>query len=182
MAPVTHGPALTPADRVDTRRGSHSGDRFSRGNTIPITAAPHGFCFLTPATRTADTRWPYRWAADEGTGHDDRRGRPLAALQFSHQPSPWIGDRGVLQLRPFLGIRDGEPLRIAPDGEYARPHHYRARVRAAHGGAGVAEMTATSHGGAFRITAEEAGELVGFEIGSPDGVMIAAMAKMTNTA
>lgn len=166
LAPPTTdgGLALTPAERVDTRRGSHSGDRFSRGNTIPITAAPHGFCFLTPATRTADTRWPYRWSV-----HDDRRGRPLAALQFSHQPSPWIGDRGVLQLRPFLGIRDGEPLRIAPEGEHARPHHYRARVRAAHGGAGVAEMTATSHGGAFRITAEEAGELVGFEIGSPDG-------------
>lgn len=170
LAPPTarDGADLTPADRVDTRRGSHSGDRFSRGNTIPITAAPHGFCFLTPATQTADTRWPYRWSV-----HDDAVGRPLAALQFSHQPSPWIGDRGVLQLRPFLaGAEDvtedaaaAEPLRIAPGGEHARPHLYSA----AFVGGGAAQMTATSHGGAFRISAASPDSAAGFLIGSPDG-------------
>lgn len=167
LAPPTAGEALrtTPVDRVDTRRGSHSGDRFSRGNTIPITAVPHGFCFLTPATQTADTRWPYRWSV-----HDDDHGRPLAALQFSHQPSPWIGDRGVLRLQPFVGIPDGAPLRIVPNGERARPHHYCARVRRLrHNGGAVVEMTATAHGGAFRITADDPTETVGFEIGSPEG-------------
>ncbi|MEV7619559.1 glycoside hydrolase domain-containing protein [Microbacterium sp. NPDC089321] len=154
---------LTAADRVDTRRGSHSGDRFSRGNTIPITAVPHGFCFLTPATQVADTRWPYRWSV-----HDDARGRPLAALQFSHQPSPWIGDRGVLQLRPFVGAADDaghEPLRIVPGTEHARPHVYRAGLV----GGGRAEMTATSHGGAFRLLADDPRTTVGFAVGSPDG-------------
>ncbi|MFJ4046129.1 GH92 family glycosyl hydrolase [Microbacterium sp. NPDC089987] len=166
LAPPTDsaGDVLTPAERVDTRRGSHSGDRFSRGNTIPITAVPHGFCFLTPATQVSDTRWPYRWSV-----HDDAAGRPLAALQFSHQPSPWIGDRGVLQLRPFTGIPDGEPLRIVSGCEHARPYVYAARVRDADGRDIEVEMTATSHGGAFRITADSPGDPVGFEIGSPDG-------------
>lgn len=147
----------TPAGRVDTRRGSHSGDRFSRGNTIPITAAPHGFCFLTPATDPVNTRWPYRWSV-----HDDDRGRPLAALQFSHQPSPWIGDRGVLQLRPFIDDEHAQPLRIT-GREIARPHFYRAELDRD----GVAEMTATSHGGVFRLTAAQ--RVVGFVVGAPDG-------------
>lgn len=154
---------LTPADRVDTRRGSHSGDRFSRGNTIPITAAPHGFCFLTSATDAENTRWPYRWSI-----HDDESGRPLAALQFSHQPSPWIGDRGVLQLRPRLADA-ASALRIVPGTERARPHVYAARVRGTGTSTAHVEMTATSHGGAFRIAADAASDPVGFSVVSPEG-------------
>lgn len=150
---------LTPADRVDTRRGSHSGPRFSRGNTIPIVAAPHGFCFLTPATDASDSRWPYRWSV-----HDDESGRALEALQFSHQPSPWIGDRGVLQLMPFQGEpvsdRAGRRMRILPGSELARPFAYAAQL---HGGLRV-EMTATSHGGAFRVIADDDTAEVGFVI------------------
>ena len=82
-------PPGSPAEWVDTRRGSHAGPRFSRGNTIPAVAHPHGFVFLTPATDAADTRWPYRWGV-----HDEPAGRRLAALQTSHQPSPWLGDHG----------------------------------------------------------------------------------------
>jgi len=149
----------SPADRVDTRRGSHSGSRFSRGNTIPIVAAPHGFCFLTPATDASDSRWPYRWSV-----HDDERGRALEALQFSHQPSPWIGDRGVLQLMPFRGTptsdRAGRRMRILPGSELARPFAYAAQL---HGGLRV-EMTATSHGGAFRVIADDDTAEVGFVI------------------
>ncbi|MGN8025395.1 glycoside hydrolase domain-containing protein [Microbacterium sp. 22242] len=149
----------TAADRVDTRRGSHAGPRFSRGNTIPIVAVPHGFCFLTPATDAAESRWPYRWSV-----HDDEEGRALEALQFSHQPSPWIGDRGVLQVMPFLGAPASDHaarrMRILPGGETARPFEYRAQLRE---GLRV-EMTATSHGGAFRVTAEDPHAVVGFVI------------------
>lgn len=70
---------IPPVERVDTRRGSHSGPRLSRGNTIPAVAVPHGFTFLTPATDAADARWPYRPFV-----HDDAQGRRLEALQFSH--------------------------------------------------------------------------------------------------
>ncbi len=151
--------ALTPVERVDTRRGSHSGPQFSRGNTIPAVAVPHGFTFVTPATDAADSRWPYRPFV-----HDDPQGRRLEALQFSHQPSPWIGDRSVLQVMPFLDeptSRRAERRRwIVPGTERARPHEYSADL-----GDGLhVEMTATSHAAAFRVQSTDPNARVGFVI------------------
>ncbi|GAT71740.1 alpha-1,2-mannosidase [Microbacterium sp. HM58-2] len=151
------------SDLVDTRRGSHSGARFSRGNTIPIAAAPHGFCFLTPATDASDPRWPYRWSV-----HDDAEGRALEAIQFSHQPSPWIGDRGVLQLMPFRGEpasdRAARRRRIVPGTERARPYGYRAELREGL----TVEATPTSHGGVFRVLADDPAAAIGFVIDQVD--------------
>ena len=159
-----------PVERVDTRRGTHSGPRFSRGNTIPAVAVPHGFTFVTPATDASDTRWPYRPSI-----HDDPEGRRLEALQFSHQPSPWIGDRSVLQLMPFQGRpvseRAGRRLWITPGTERARPHEYAAELSGRSGDArrgGLrAEMTATSHAAAFRVRDTDAASIVGFVIDQP---------------
>lgn len=184
---VHEGSATAPSERVDTRRGSHAGPRFSRGNTIPITAAPHGFCFLTPATDAGDVRWPYRpflhddvpadgtlsdgtpaegtsssGKPSDGTPSSGEGLRRLEAVQFSHQPSPWIGDHGVLQVMPFSGEphsdRAARRRGILPGTERARPHVYAAELT---GGLTV-EVTATDHGGAFRVTAEEPGAAVGF--------------------
>jgi len=156
-----HTPArgLPPVERVDTRRGSHSGPRFSRGNTIPAVAVPHGFTFVTPATDAEDARWPYRPFV-----HDDPQGRRLEALQFSHQPSPWIGDRSVLQLMPFAGTptsrRAGRRRWITPGSERARPHEYAAGL-----GDGLqVEMTATSHAAVFRVHSRDPDAVVGFVI------------------
>lgn len=147
----------TPAEQVDTRRGTHSGDRFSRGNTIPAVAVPHGFNLVTPATDAADSRWPYRPFV-----HDDKRGRRLQALQFSHQPSPWIGDRGVLQLMPFSGQprsrRSARTRWIRPGSEEARPYLYAAELD---GGLRV-EFTVSDHAAAFRVRSEDETERVGF--------------------
>lgn len=150
---------LAPVERVDTRRGSHSGPRFSRGNTIPAVALPHGFTFVTPATDAEDSRWPYRPFV-----HDDPQGRRLEALQFSHQPSPWIGDRSVLQLMPFLGVPTSHRSRrrrwIIPGSERARPHEYSVEL-----GDGLrAEMTATAHGAVFRVHSTDPDAMVGFVI------------------
>lgn len=150
---------LRPVERVDTRRGSHSGPRFSRGNTVPAVAVPHGFTFVTPATDAADARWPYRPFV-----HDDPQGRRLEALQFSHQPSPWIGDRTVLQLMPFFGTarsaREDRRRWIVEGSERARPHEYTADL-----GDGVhVEMTATSHTAAFRVRCDDPRAAVGFVI------------------
>ncbi|KJQ55389.1 Glycosyl hydrolase family 92 [Microbacterium sp. SA39] len=151
--------SLTPVERVDTRRGSHSGPRFSRGNTIPAVAVPHGFAFVTPATDAADSRWPYRPFV-----HDDPQGRRLEALQFSHQPSPWIGDRSVLQLMPFLDrptSRRVERRRwIVPGTERAHPHEYAADL----GDDLHVELTATSHAAAFRVRSANPDAQVGFVI------------------
>lgn len=150
---------VAPVERVDTRRGSHSGPRFSRGNTIPAVALPHGFTFVTPSTDAEDSRWPYRPFV-----HDDPQGRRLEALQFSHQPSPWIGDRSVLQLMPFLGTptshRAGRRRWITHGSERARPHEYAAEL-----GDGLrVEMTATAHGAVFRVHSADPDAPVGFVI------------------
>ncbi|SEB41484.1 GH92 family glycosyl hydrolase [Microbacterium hydrocarbonoxydans] len=151
-----------PVDRVDTRRGTHSGPRFSRGNTIPAVAVPHGFAFVTAATDASDTRWPYRPSI-----HDDPDGRRLEALQFSHQPSPWIGDRSVLQLMPFAGRPASERSTrrrwITPGSERARPHEYAVELN----GGLSASMTAASHTAAFRVTATDPEATVGFVIDQP---------------
>jgi len=156
--------ARTPAERVDTRRGSHAGDRFSRGNTIPAVAVPHGFTFVTPATDARNQRWPYRPFI-----HDDDRGRRLEAIQFSHQPSPWIGDRGVLQVMPFDGIPAADPASrrrwIASGSERAHPHVWAATLD---GGLSV-EATATDHVGVFRVRAENPDAEIGFVIDQPGG-------------
>lgn len=161
-APARPGADPSPAERVDTRRGSHAGPRFSRGNTIPITAAPHGFCFLTPATDAGDARWPYRPSLHDDPDEAGVGVRRLEAVQFSHQPSPWIGDHGILQLMPFTGEphsdRAARRRGIVPGTERARPHVYTAeladRIRL--------EVTATDHGGAFRVAAEDPDSVVGF--------------------
>lgn len=161
---VTEEPASapSPAERVDTRRGSHAGDRFSRGNTIPAVAVPHGFTFVTPATDARDQRWPYRPFV-----HDDERGRRLEAVQFSHQPSPWIGDRGVLQVMPFDGVPVSTPAGrrrwIVPGTEHARPHRWAATLD---GGLRV-EATATDHVGIFRVEGAALEDEVGFVIDQP---------------
>ena len=113
----------SPAEWVDTRRGTHAGSSFSRGNTIPAVADPHGFVLLTPATDANDTRWPYRWGV-----HDEPGGRRLAALQTSHQPSPWIGDHGVLQFVPVLSAEPAGGGLIVPGSEVAGPHRYAASL------------------------------------------------------
>lgn len=159
---VAPEPDLPPVERVDTRRGTHAGPRFSRGNTIPAVARPHGFTFVTPATDAADARWPYRPFV-----HDDPPGRRLEALQFSHQPSPWIGDRSVLQFMPFSGVpASAHAARrrwIVAGSERAGPHEYAAELDDGLGGRIRTALTATVHGAAFRVRGGDA-DRVGFVI------------------
>ena len=137
-------PAERVTDWVDTRRGTHSSRAFSRGNTVPATAVPHGFNVLTPVTDARTTQWLYEW--------HPRGPFALQAVAFAHQPSPWIRDRGQLQLMPFLGAPDPDPgtraLRCSHDDELARAHVYAVRFE---GGVGI-RMVPTSRVGVFRFT------------------------------
>ena len=130
-------------DLVDTRRGSHSGVGFSRGNTFPATCVPHGMSFLTPLTDARTLGWLYRW-------HGDPRPR-LRGVALSHQPSPWIGERGALQVMPFAGepVLDPEQraLGFSHDDEVAHPDYYAVALD---GGIRV-EMTPTSRTAALRV-------------------------------
>lgn len=134
----------SPVDHVRTTRGTNSAPSFSRGNTLPAVALPHGFNLLTPVTDARSRTWLYQWAPEGGPR--------LEALAVSHQPSPWINDRAGVQLMGWHGTPHVDPARrsvaFSHDDEVDRPHHY--RVALADGM--VAEVTPTDHGGLFRFT------------------------------
>ncbi|MGH3167172.1 MAG: hypothetical protein ACRDN0_14945, partial [Trebonia sp.] len=126
VAPAPARPA-SALGWVRTTRGTHSSGRFSRGNTAPIVAVPHGGVFGIPMTDAAAADWPYAYHA-----HNRRPGnRPaIQAFATSHRPSPWVRDRGVFQLMPSaLDAPDcgraARALAFGHDGEEAGPHLYR---------------------------------------------------------
>lgn len=134
---------------VDTRRGTNASHGFSRGNTLPITAWPNGFNFLTPVTDASTHRWPYEY---QRTNNADNRPE-LQGLTFSHQPSPWMGDRDQLTVMPVAGpVALGDPaeraVAFSHDDEIARPDLY--SVALANGVR--AELVPTDHGAIFRFT------------------------------
>jgi len=141
--------ALRPSGYVDTRRGSNSNSRFSRGNTFPAVAVPHGFNFWTPTTN-AGSHWIYQYQERNG---EDNRPR-IEAFALSHEPSPWMGDRQTFHVMPAIG--EGRPefdrskraLSFGHDEETARADYYRVRFD----NGLVAEMTPTDHAAVMRFT------------------------------
>ncbi|GAB3572323.1 GH92 family glycosyl hydrolase [Amycolatopsis endophytica] len=121
-----HGPR-DAVDWIRTTRGTHSSNEFSRGNTFPATAVPHGFNFWTPVTDASVTNWIYEYHRRNNADN-----RPeLQALAVSHQPSPWMGDRHPFHFLPGIGpVRTGRKARalaFSHDNETDRPHHYGVR-------------------------------------------------------
>ncbi|MFY0407219.1 GH92 family glycosyl hydrolase [Solicola sp. PLA-1-18] len=137
------------AGLVDTRRGTNSSGSFSRGNNLPISAVPNGFNFLTPVTNATSQSWEYDWQR----GNDEQNLPTLQGLAFSHEPSPWMGDRNQLSFMPQVtteptGDVEERALQFSHDDETARPDYYGVRFTN-----GVrAEMTPTSHAAVLRFT------------------------------
>ncbi|PPK67052.1 GH92 family glycosyl hydrolase [Actinokineospora auranticolor] len=124
---LTIGPAPTrtaaPVDRIVTTRGTHSTGSFSRGNTIPATAVPHGFNFWVPVTNAAVTNWSYEYHR----GNTDANRPALQAIGLSHLPSPWMGDRHTFHFMPTTGTAVGRRTRALTfdrADEHAHPYHY----------------------------------------------------------
>ncbi|MFI9226941.1 GH92 family glycosyl hydrolase [Streptomyces rimosus] len=129
---ITLGPAAREkppahfADHVATTRGTNSSGSFSRGNTFPATAVPHGFNFWTPVTNAGSTDWLYEYARKNNAANLPT----LQAFAASHEPSPWMGDRQTFQVMPSAasGTPDaGRAARALPfhhANETAKPHHY----------------------------------------------------------
>ena len=144
----------SPADLVDTRRGSHSTFHFSRGNTFPATALPNGFTLTSPMTAPA-LDWLYSWSA-----HNTASGRtPFHGFVLSHQPSPWMGDRNQIIINASIihasPTGSPEPATFSHDNEVARPFHYEVR----RDDGVIAEVIPTDHGAALRFTAADSSPL-----------------------
>jgi predicted alpha-1,2-mannosidase len=139
-----------PSDFVDTRRGTNSNGRFSRGNNFPAVAMPHGFNFWTPVTDAA-SNWIYQYQQRNGA---DNRPR-LEAFALSHEPSPWMGDRQTFQLMPAAvehgapsANREARALGFSHASETAHAHTYRV----AFDDGIVTEIAPTDHAAMFRFT------------------------------
>ncbi len=139
-----------PASYVDTRRGSNSNGRFSRGNNFPATAMPHGFNFWTPTT-AAGSSWIYQYQQSNGPDNHPR----LQAFALSHEPSPWMGDRQTFQVMPAQDgsgppqwSRKARALGFTHAHEIARPYLYKVRFDNGMSGA----MTPTDHAAMMQFT------------------------------
>ncbi|MFI7612841.1 GH92 family glycosyl hydrolase [Nonomuraea terrae] len=157
-APID-GSSLT--NYVDTRRGTNATGGFSRGNTLPITAMPNGFNFLTPTTNAASDTWLY----DYQRANNADNLPTLQGLAISHEPSPWMGDRNQMSVMPvpgggpLTGPPSGRAAAFSHDDETARPDLYLVTLR----NGLVAQMSPTDHGGIMQFTfpsGQAAGSLV----------------------
>ncbi|MEU8610563.1 GH92 family glycosyl hydrolase [Actinoplanes sp. NPDC048791] len=138
------------SDLVDTRRGSNSSGSYSRGNTFPGTTVPNGFNFWTPITNGNSDSWLYEYKATTVQG-----------FGISHEPSPWIGDYGQLQVMPMTGgvksTPDARKSTFKHSNEVARAHYYKTQLDTY----GItAEIAPTDHAGALRFTYPSAAESV----------------------
>ncbi len=138
------------SDYVVTNRGTNSSGAFSRGNNIPATAVPHGFNFWTPVTNANTTSWLYEYAAANNANNLPT----LQALAFSHETSPWMGDRQTFQVMPSdaAGVpsasRSGRALPFKHENEVAKPHYYGVTFEN-----GIkSEMAPTDHAAMLRFT------------------------------
>ncbi|MFF8385961.1 GH92 family glycosyl hydrolase [Streptomyces kanasensis] len=143
---------VQPSAYVSTVRGTHSSGAFSRGNTFPATAVPHGFNFWTPVTNAASKSWLYEYAR----GNTANNLPALQAFSASHEPSPWMGDRQTFQVMPSAAPGPGAPpteraaraLEFRHGNESARPHHYRVRFE----NGLTAEIAPADHAATMRFT------------------------------
>ncbi|WP_399931298.1 GH92 family glycosyl hydrolase [Streptomyces kanamyceticus] len=143
-------PKAHPSDYADTTRGTNSSGGFSRGNTFPATAVPHGFNFWTPVTNAGSLSWLYDYAR----GNNDDNLPTMQAFGASHEPSPWMGDRQTFQLMPSVdkdtpnASRTKRALPFRHEKETARPHYYGVTFE----NGLKAEMAPTDHAAMMRFT------------------------------
>ncbi|MFI7409617.1 GH92 family glycosyl hydrolase [Streptomyces sp. NPDC049627] len=138
------------SDYALTTRGTLSSGGFSRGNTFPATAVPHGFNFWTPVTNAGSLSWLYDYAR----ANNDDNLPTIQAFSASHEPSPWMGDRQTFQVMPSAASgtpdtgREARELAFRHENETARPYYYGVRFE----NGLKAEMTPTDHAAVLRFT------------------------------
>ncbi|MEV0323479.1 GH92 family glycosyl hydrolase [Streptomyces sp. NPDC050658] len=143
-------PKAHPSDYASTTRGTNSSGGFSRGNTFPATAVPHGFNFWTPVTNAGSLSWLYDYAR----GNNGDNLPTIQAFSASHEPSPWMGDRQTFQMMPSVdkdtpsASRTKRALPFRHEKETARPHYYGVTFE----NGLKAEMAPTDHAAMMRFT------------------------------
>lgn len=113
-------PGAEPIDLVNVLQGNESTRVFSRGNTLPIAAAPFGMAHWTLQSED-DTAFMFQ------PSH-----RRLQGLRCTHQLSPWLSDYGQAIFLPFSGDPDPKPEPRAsswrPEDAHLHPYSFRLRL------------------------------------------------------
>lgn len=109
---------------MSTTRGTDSNRGYSRGNTFPATAVPHGFNLWTPVTDAGTNAFLYQYRENNNAENLTE----LQAISLSHQGYPWGGERHTWQVMPTLGEptadRQARAMAFRHDDEIDKPHHY----------------------------------------------------------
>jgi predicted alpha-1,2-mannosidase len=150
-----------PSRCVVTTRGTNSTGDYSRGNTFPAVAVPHGFTFWTPETDAGSTGTLYAWQQQNDAANEPT----IQAFGASHEPSIWVQDRQTFQVMPSTSDapatadRATRALPFSHDHETARADYY-----------GVTfdnglrtEITPTDHAAVFRFTFPSGGDSLLFD-------------------
>lgn len=66
---------------VNIKHGTDSQNRFSNGNTLPLTALPHSMSAFAPQTDSRRGSWWYH-----------PKDHSFEGIRLTHQPSPWVSD------------------------------------------------------------------------------------------
>ena len=79
-------------DYVNILQGTKSVQRFSHGNTLPLTQRPFGMVSFAPQSIGGSSWW----------FHPDVPS--VEGIRLTHQPSPWIGDYGTVLITPQADV------------------------------------------------------------------------------
>jgi Glycosyl hydrolase family 92 N-terminal domain/Glycosyl hydrolase family 92/F5/8 type C domain len=138
-----------PSDWVVTTRGTYSSSGFSRGNTIPATAVPHGFNFWIPVSHSGTPWFLYEYHRDNNAQNLPE----LESLSLSHEASPFMGDRQTFQVLPSAASgapptgRAQRALAYRHESVTAKPYRYGVEFEN-----GIkAEIAPTDHAAMFRF-------------------------------
>lgn len=122
--------------------GTDSSFPLSNGNLYPCIARPWGMNHWTPQTANNGERWQYEYRANH-----------IVGFKQTHQPSPWVGDYGMISLMPTT---DKDVFReedrkswFSHKTEIVLPHYYKVYLADYNV---TAELTPTQRSSYFRFT------------------------------
>lgn len=132
---------------VNIKQGTDSTQRFSNGNTLPLTQLPFAMAGFAPQTSGDNGNWFYH-----------PKSRSLEGIRLTHQPSPWLGDYGHFCFLPQEGqVYTQNSLRwsgFRPEETILRPDYMAINILRYNA---FLELTPTKRGAAIKV--EYKGEL-----------------------
>lgn len=129
---------------VNVKQGTDSLPRFSNGNTLPLTQLPFAMAGFAPQTKSNMDSWFYH-----------PKDRSIEGIRLTHQPSPWMGEYGAINLLPQIGTPKSNPderwSSYRPEEALLEPHYMKLRLLRYRS---LFELTPTERGCAVRISFE----------------------------